>query len=61
MSEWINILEQQPEQGQRILARDGSQLICNYDRFNFDQWGITHWKPMPWQKDGQRQSISSVR
>jgi hypothetical protein len=48
MSDWIAMEDRQPAQEQRILCRGlAGTAITSYDRFCFEHWGITHWKPMP--------------
>jgi hypothetical protein len=46
---WQDILTKQPEQGKRLLVKmiGGGVRIATYDRFNYEQWGIAYWKPMP--------------
>lgn len=44
-----DILQEQPNQGQRVLVRvqGGAVRITSYDRFAYEHWPITHWKPVP--------------
>ena len=49
--EWIDILKQQPKQGQRILTKGASVFIVNYNRFDWLQWPIKFWKPIPFEQN----------
>jgi hypothetical protein len=53
---WIDIIEQQPEQLQRVLVKiiGGAVRLTNYDKYAYEHWCITHWKPVPKQEDGQK-------
>jgi hypothetical protein len=44
-----NILEIQPEQGQRVLVEmlDGKVRIATYDKYDYQLWSVKEWKPMP--------------
>lgn len=51
MSDWINVEDRHPEDGEYILVvRDvGERLIT--DTYNWDRWwkmnNVTHWMPLP--------------
>lgn len=56
MTEWIDILVEQPAQGQRILAKlcGGAVRITSYDRFDYGHWPITHYKVIPEQNEQRK-------
>lgn len=61
---WIEMLEQQPAQGQRILARGPHSKIGNilrYDKFNYGQWYVDTWRPLPEAGYGTRRYIQRMR
>jgi hypothetical protein len=47
--QWREIIKDQPEQDQRILGKFsvGASRIVTYNRFCYELWGLTHWKPIP--------------
>jgi hypothetical protein len=55
-NEWRDILDEQPEQGERLLVKliGGAVRITSYDRFSYEQWCITHFKRIPEKKDALR-------
>ncbi len=65
MSEgWIEMLEQQPAQGQRILARGPHSKIGNilrYDKFNYGHWYVDTWRHLPEAGHEQQKSLPRVR
>jgi hypothetical protein len=56
METWINMLEQQPKQGERILTQRGK--VLRYDRFDYSQWHITHWRKIPQSTSCQKATTS---
>lgn len=48
-------MNEQPEQGQRVLVRiiGGAVRLTSYDKFNYEHWCIKAWKPVPEKQDGQ--------
>jgi hypothetical protein len=53
--QWRDIVNEQPEQGQRVLVRiiGGAVRLTSYDKFNYEHWCIKAWKPVPEKQDGQ--------
>lgn len=43
------MLESQPTAGQRILMKfiDGKVRIGDYSAYDYRQWGVGFWKPIP--------------
>ena len=49
MTEWKDLIEEQPRQGQRVLVEmlDRIVRITSYDRYRWSHWFIRRWKPIP--------------
>jgi hypothetical protein len=45
----IDILKEQPSQGQRVLVEmlDGKVRIATYDKYDYQLWPVKEWKPIP--------------